>query len=600
MMNIKVGRLVYTLNNIRKECIFDQSFAYDDFDLIFLTSIQNDGQVISVKIVPKSRIEINLLTMDINVSLNDKSTVFINGYQTWTESKEFNIGEKLPKLNILMKPIMNAYGDYAFLPDPKNSLHSWTYTYIKKNDEIILFGSLSEAAGYTSFVYSDNITLKINKDCSGLIIDSEYQAFNIFIIEGEECYAFNQYFEALNLPKSKVVPSTGWTSWYNYYTNITQEIIIENLNAFKSRDIPIDIFQIDDGYEAAVGDWLCINKKFPKGMKYLSDEIKKCGYTSGLWLSPFICEKKSQVYKNHPSWIAKKAGLNLGWSGTFYALDFYNQEVRDYLKVVFNVVLYEWGYDMVKLDFLYAATLTDTQNKTRGQIMYEAMKFLREIAGDKIILGCGVPLGSAFGFVDYCRIGSDISLSWEDKLLKALNCRERVSTISSIISTIGRRHLNGLAFQNDPDVFVLRSTNNGLTKNQRYTLLLVNVIFGGLIFTSDNINKYTNEEMLIYKSIFRVKSRNIEKVESGEVLKIFFTMDKIKYLVLCNLKKEETRFSIQEDTYFSRNYGIIEKDKPIRLQPFESVCLIKARFSEGKLYGEEEANYTFERLKFLC
>ena len=310
--------------------------------------------------------------------------------------------------------------------------------------------------------------------------------------------------------------------------------------------------------------------------------------------------KKSQIYKNHPDWITKKAGINFGWSGTFYALDFYNQEVRDYLKIVFNVILQEWGYDIVKLDFLYAVTLNDVQNKTRGQIMFEAMKFLREIAGDKIILACGVPLGSAFGLVDYCRIGSDVSLSWEDKLLKALNCRERVSTISSIISTIGRRHLNGLAFQSDPDVFILRSTNNMLTKNQRSTLLLVNIIFGGLIFTSDNINEYTEEDLIIYKSLFRAKARKVEKVESGEVVKIYFLMDKIEYLVLCNLKKKETRFSIDEGIYFSRNNGIIEKGKPIKFGPFESICLIKAGFSEGKLHGEAEAADTFANLMFLC
>ena len=27
---------------------------------------------------------------------------------------------------------------------------------------------------------------------------------------------------------------TGWTSWYNYYQNINEAIIIENLNNFKN------------------------------------------------------------------------------------------------------------------------------------------------------------------------------------------------------------------------------------------------------------------------------------------------------------------------------------------------------------------------------
>ncbi len=43
----------------------------------------------------------------------------------------------------------------------------------------------------------------------------------------------------------------------------------------------------------------------------------------------------------------------------------------------------------------------------KGNFIYA---IVRECCGDKLILGCGVPLMPAFGKVDYCRIGSDISL----------------------------------------------------------------------------------------------------------------------------------------------------------------------------------------------
>ena len=41
-----------------------------------------------------------------------------------------------------------------------------------------------------------------------------------------------------------------------------------------------------------------------------------------------------------------------------------------------------WGFDLVKLDFLYAVCMLPTEYKTRGQIMCEAMDFLREVIGD--------------------------------------------------------------------------------------------------------------------------------------------------------------------------------------------------------------------------
>ena len=580
-MDTRIGRFIYTSNNIKKEYTFDKSLANDDFKLIYQTSTQNDEQRINVKIIPNIKMEINHLSLEMNVNLTPADIVFLNGYQTWTESREFSMSEKLIKPSRLIRSVNNAYGDYTFIPTSNDNLHSWTYTYIRKIDGIVLLGSLSEASGYTTFLYSKKMALNIIKDCSGLVIDKEYLAFDIFIIAGEENHAFSRYFTAMGLPKSKEKYATGWTSWYNYYTKITQEIILENLSAFKSNNIPLDIFQIDDGYQEAVGDWLRINKKFPDGMKSLAHEIKKCHYKAGLWLAPFICEKKSEIFKNHPKWIVKKAGFNLDWSGTFYVLDFYNEEVRNYLRKVFSVILLEWGYDMVKLDFLYAVALIKRKDKTRGQVMYEAMEFLKEIIGDKIILGCGVPLGCAFGFVDYCRVGSDVALQWEDILLKSLNCRERVSTINSITNTIGRRHLNGFAFLNDPDVFILRSRNNKLTKNQRYTLLLINLIFGGLIFTSDNINEYTEEEMIIYKSIFKLKERNVEKVGNNGVLKIYFSIEDNKYLTLCNLKNKEVSFSMEEGTYFCRKIGFIKKDETIKFQPYESICLMIIGLAEN-------------------
>jgi hypothetical protein len=52
--------------------------------------------------------------------------------------------------------------------------------------------------------------------------------------------------------------------------------------------------------------------------------------------------------------------------------------------------------------------------KSRGEIMWEAMDLIRDFVGpEKLVLGCGVPLATAFRKVDYCRIGSDVAPWWE-------------------------------------------------------------------------------------------------------------------------------------------------------------------------------------------
>lgn len=575
----------------------DSTLINEHLELCSKLTKRGRAFVFECTICPKVEIQIIALVVKARVSLINNDMVFLNGFQTWTESREYGMDERIPKLNRLAWNILSPYGDYTFYPhrNTRGRLHSFTYTYINRNNEnYTLYGSLSEAMGYTIFEYNREANeLNIIKDCTGLCIENEYKAFEILITNGTEGEIFMDYFDAMNLSKPSVKSCTGWTSWYNYYTGITQEIIINNLNAFSNRSIPIDIFQIDDGYQNAVGDWLIINEKFPKGMKYIADSIKLKGYKPGLWLAPFICEKTSILYKEHRNWLLKhengelvKAGFNPGWSGTFYVLDFYNQEFRDYIRKVFDTVLGEWGFEMVKLDFLYAAALLPRKYKTRGQIMYEAMKFIREVASDRLILGCGVPLGPSFGLADYCRVGSDVALKWEDKLLKGLKYRERVSTVNSLRSTIGRRQLNGNVFYNDPDVFILREKNNTLTIEQRNTLYILNLIFGGLVFTSDNLDEYSNEEMKLYLSLFPIRDKIIQRVEHiMEVYRVEFRIDDRNYLAMSNLSDSEVELHINNGVYFERTKGFIYGNSDVHLKAYETICLLVIQNKDFEIVG---------------
>ncbi|WP_298842440.1 glycoside hydrolase family 36 protein [Clostridium sp.] len=390
----------------------------------------------------------------------------------------------------------------------------------------------------------------INKECKGLSISSEYIPFEIFYVSGREEEVFDSYFDAMEISKPLCQPSTGWTSWYNYYQNINQDIILENLRNFKTFHKNIDIFQIDDGYQTAVGDWLSVDTlKFPNGMKYISDNIKMNGCKAGIWLAPFVCETNSRLFKEKKEWPLKDekgepvlAGSN--WTG-FCALDIYHPEVRDYIKQVFSVILNDWGYDMVKLDFLYAVCILPRKDKTRGQIMTEAMEFLRECVGKKIILACGVPLGPAFGLVDYCRIGCDVSLDWNDKFYMRKLHRERVSTLNAIGNAIGRRHLNGRAFLNDPDVFLLREDNIHLNKAQRETLAFVNNIFGSLLFTSDNLKDYNDNQFSVFDRAMEIKARTIERVEPyrNGIVEILYKEEENEFLALINLSNSTIKHS---------------------------------------------------------
>ncbi len=425
--------------------------------------------------------------------------IFCNGIQSWTESRQFNPTEKIPDLHWLAKNIIKPYGDYTFLDPKESDLHSWNYTYIREKDDSIQFaGSLDEKSAYTVFWHQPKSRkMLIECDAKNLRLEHSFPAFDLWFDKGTEADVFQRFFAEQGLEKKQEKTTTGWTSWYYHYTKISEEIILQNLNAFAERKLDIDYFQIDDGYQKSVGDWLEIKSNFTNGMASIARKAHQANYKAGLWLAPFIVEKKSTIFQQKKDWLLKHpngkyvvAGYNPMWSGSFYALDIYHPGVREYLTGVFHTVLQKWNFDLVKLDFLYAPAIIGRENKTRGQVMFDAVEFLRGICGTKKILGCGVPLAPAFGQFDYCRIGADVHTKWEHGFLKFIRNRERVSTIVSLRSTLSRWHLNGYAFFNDPDVFMLRDAKNKHTDDEKETLFIVNALLGGLVFTSDDLSEY--------------------------------------------------------------------------------------------------------------
>ena len=136
--------------------------------------------------------------------------------------------------------------------------------------------------------------------------------------------------------------------------------------------------------------------------------------------------------------------------------------------------------------------------------MCRAMGYLREWCGDGLILGCGVPLGPAFGVVDYCRIGCDASLDWENTYLMRQVNREVVSTRNAIGDIYYRRQLDGRAFLNDPDVFFLRRDNIKLTDEQKDMHAKICAQYGSFLLTSDNMGTYDADQLASYEEYKRI------------------------------------------------------------------------------------------------
>lgn len=515
------------------------------------TTIEND--ILSVTLHPKTAVSFLSFDIIMPYTFKDSDRIFVNGYQSWTDSLEYAPDGKMSELTRITEFVttktfvknigLPKSGDSLFWKYPRKSgiFYGWSYGYVRNGQNVNIFGTLSERYGYTVITFDcRNNNVIISKELEGVTYDKDSKILAFTEVSGEYESAFDEYFKRINVKSLETKRRTGYTTWYNYYGNVNEEVVNRDLNSIAKQSTHFDCFQIDDGHQKHIGDWLITDeKKFPSGMKTIAENIHKVGLTAGLWIAPFAAVKQSELFIDHPDWFIKdKHGkpYNTGhnWGG-FYSLDIYNKDARAYIKHVFDVILNDWGYDLVKLDFLYGACVLPIHNKTRGEIMCDAMDFIRECCGDKLILGCGVPMFPSFGKVDYCRIGADVCLSWERRTNIT---RDDVSTPHSVSNTIFRRHLNGRAFMNDPDVFHLRDNNIGMPFKTRKLLATINSIFGSLLFTSDNLDEYGKEQAKALKEAFSEKTVKINSAE-------FIKKDIMDVSYLENGIEKHLRFNVQ-------------------------------------------------------
>jgi alpha-galactosidase len=298
----------------------------------------------------------------------------------------------------------------------------------------------------------------------------------------------------------------GWCSWYHYFHDVTEDHLRSNLAL--NAEWPFEVFQLDDGYQSAIGDWLTTNAKFPSTLDQLASSIASAGRTPGLWLAPFLAAPDSEVATRHPEWVARyvldgvdKGPLRAWWNpiweggdaGFMYALDTTNPEVIDHLVGVARDLV-DAGFDYLKLDFTFApsvdggwhdASMTPAQRVRAG---YEAIR--RGAGDDAFILGCGVPLANVVGVVDGNRIGQDVAPRWsipasEEVVRGYLGVQP--STQFAYGNTATRSFMHRKLWLNDPDCLMLRTKETDLSPEAARTWAHAVGVSGGMALVSDDL-----------------------------------------------------------------------------------------------------------------
>ncbi len=478
---------------------------------------RREGGTWRVLVTPTRELEVNSVVATLACDVRGAEAIYLNGYESWTDSRERSPWARMPGLSRVPGALVRSYnldwaGDYRFTrADPLPGLqHGFTYGYLRYAEKVLLFGSLDDNNGFTTVrenVYKSLVNFEKEPPARALATGETYELMGLYVGEGELGSQLDAWLACAGvkaLPANKLI---GYTSWYRHYDNITEECLLSDLAGLASTlgELSHDgadlLFQVDDGY-AKVGDWTQPDpEKFPRGMAPVAAAAHEQGYLAGIWLAPFICERESQLAAEHPEWIMGEApGSNFNWSGADI-LDTQNAEVRAYVAECLRTVTYEWGYDLLKLDFLFAACMVPHAGLNRGQLMADAIALIRGSVkpGTRLLL-CGVPLASAFGTCEYCRIGCDVGLDWDDKPHMRLMHRERVSTKNSLANARGRAHLNGRVFGCDPDVFFLRD-DVALSDAQRAEMLATDATCGKVLLTSDDMGTWTPQQHERYRQL---------------------------------------------------------------------------------------------------
>ena len=457
-----------------------------------------------------------------DAKLQSEMGFFSNGWQSWSPVGWVAGDGKMPRTRLggLQAPMIYNTGT----PIAKKRGHFSSDFFAVFGDRLarngFVLGFLAQKEHFGSIEADFNLPLRLclwaNGDDArldpGKSIETDWAVFNPVLLDHSD--PLGKYFEAVSRENYIHVPQdspVGWCSWYHFYTNLSAQDVRANLKTIVDgqEQLPIQLVQIDDGFESQVGDWFSFKPTFPDGVKTLAEEISHEGLIPGLWLAPFIIHPKSQVYREHPDWILRRPNgkpVNAGyvWGTLDTALDLTVPEALEYACRVVKTAAHEWGYPYLKLDFLYAAALPGKYQDptlTRAQVLRKGMEAIRAAVGPQVtLLGCGAPFGPMLGLVEAMRIGPDVSGDWVPRFngieILIKNEPSFPCARNSIRNILTRANLHKQWWINDPDCLLIRPDTR-LTLAEVQSLATVIGVTGGSLLLSDDLPKLPAERLRI-------------------------------------------------------------------------------------------------------
>lgn len=454
---------------------------------------------------------------------------FSNGWQSWNWTGAYGRRDRFrrTRLGYLTEPLRVNAGTPQPLASGRFGSDLFGVLGSRKSRAGILAGFLSQEAHFGSLLADlrgPHPALRLWANGDGARLDPgvkvETDWASCFPIDFDRPDPLGEYVDAVarqNEIRVREAPS-GWSSWYLYYGRVTAEDVLRNLQAAgRLRDtLPLELVQLDDGFQAAVGDWFSFRPGFPRGVEPLAGAIREAGFTPGLWLAPFILDPHSRLALEHPDWLLHSSRTNRPVHAGYLfdgiwtkALDLTRPAVLEHVREVIHKAVHSWGYPYLKLDFLYAGALPGRRHDptlTRAQALRGGLQAIRQAAGEQaFLLGCGCPLGPALGLVDGMRIGADVAEDWHPRYhgvsLVFHGEPDHPSARNTIQNALTRSTLHGRWWVNDADALLVRPDTH-LNLDEVQTLSTVISLTGGPLVLSDDLSALPEDRLRLAASLF--------------------------------------------------------------------------------------------------
>lgn len=328
-------------------------------------------------------------------------------------------------------------------------------------------------------------------------------------------------------------PPVGWMTWYAVKFNASEDTVLENtrwmaenLKKYGAEAVWVDWEWYhkdlsgvrDDGTDTFHPD----PEKYPNGMKYLSDEIRKLGFVPNLWVGFSTDPGENDFIKEHPEIVLLHKSE---WCGQYFMDMSHPVFLNEFLPKALKQVD-DWGYEAVKFD---ALPMTISKHEEFHERMYDPdmttkeafrgmIKKTRELIGyDRYLLSCCGYLDSdvlwACDLFDAARVGGDI-FNWSEFITEGIGQTARYYPLHNVV------------IYNDPDNVVIREEFNNM-EQAKTRVAFVSLL--GLPFTfGDNLPELPQERVEILKRgipVLDIRPMDVARMKPQEIVIIHTAME---------------------------------------------------------------------------